>query len=228
MVLDKPTGIHTHPTDLSPDEISLIELAELALGYRLFPVHRLDRATSGVLIFTRRPETVTILQRAWNAGQVTKLYQALLRGWVPSQRVEIPLEGPMGGNPAQAVTDFRSLRCFCIPKPYGIYTEIRLTFADVLPLTGRWHQIRLHARKIRHPVVGDTKHGDNKLNQAMQEVLGKRRLWLHARRVEIAHPISGEPLVLESQQDLERELSVLDPYRVECPSYPPPPSAPPE
>lgn len=212
MVAEKPPGFHTHPTDLARHEVSFQEALEERLGVRLFTLHRLDRATSGLVLFARTPEAARFLQREFAQSRVEKTYLALLRGWVDAQTVRRPVWDDSRGKGYDAESHFEPLRRYRLPIPLAPYPEIRLTLVEVHPRTGRRHQIRLHARGIRHPIVGDTKHGDLKLNRAVAAALGISRLWLHARSLRFVHPLTLKPLALDSPRGLEEELERLRPY----------------
>jgi tRNA pseudouridine65 synthase len=214
LVVEKPTGIHTHNTHLSHLELSFQQFVESEVGERLFTVHRLDRATSGILIFARTREAARLLQEMFATGRVKKTYLALVRGWLPSQEIEKTIWDANKKKYLQARTVFEGLSYFRLPLAYGMYPEIRLSLVRVLPQTGRWHQIRLHAHALSHPIIGDAKHGDNKLNRMLQSVLGVHRLWLHAQALDFIHPITHQEVHLESTQGFEEWLNRLKPFQI--------------
>jgi tRNA pseudouridine65 synthase len=192
VVINKPPGLLVHPTALDAHEqrSALVCLRE-QLGIPLWTVHRLDKATSGVLMFARSVEAARALGAAFEAGQVHKRYLALVRGW-PAEAGEIDHalardpELPSAGQPRlAALTRYRRLRCHEWPFTDGRHPTSRFAVLDIEPLTGRRHQIRRHFKHIAHPLVGDSTHGKGPLNRQLAAWLGVQRLWLHARWLEV-------------------------------------------
>jgi tRNA pseudouridine65 synthase len=191
VAVDKPAGLLVHPSRLDAhEERTALQLLETQLGERLFPLHRLDKGTSGVLLFARTAEAARHWGMAFARGTVAKRYLALVRGWPPeSGRIEYPLardpELPSAGQPRMAaVTQFCRLACFDWPFSVdGRHPSSRYALVDVNPLTGRRHQIRRHFKHIGHPLVGDATHGKGAHNRAVGALLGTQRLWLHALSV---------------------------------------------
>ena len=193
VAIDKPAGLLVHPSSLDAhEERTAVDLLQRQLGERAFPLHRIDKATSGVLVFARHAQAASRWGRVFEAGAVRKHYVALVRGW-PHEAGEIvhPLardpELPSAGQPrVEAVTRYRRLRAFDWPFAVdGRHPTSRYALVEIEPLTGRRHQIRRHFKHIAHPLVGDTTHGKGAHNRAVAQWLGTSRLWLHARRVEL-------------------------------------------
>ncbi|WP_427913140.1 pseudouridine synthase [Ramlibacter sp. MMS24-I3-19] len=193
VAIDKPPGLLVHPTGLDAHAgQSALELLRDQLGERLHPLHRLDKGTSGVLLFARTPQAARHWGLAFEAAEVRKRYVALVRGW-PQQEGEIDYalardpELPSAGQPrVQAVTRYRRLACFEWPFSVdGRHPASRYALMEVVPLTGRRHQIRRHFKHIAHPLVGDTTHGKGAHNRAVAHWLGVQRLWLHASAIEL-------------------------------------------
>jgi tRNA pseudouridine65 synthase len=193
VAVDKPAGLLVHPSALDAhEERTALDLLQRQLGERLFPLHRLDKATSGVLLFARTVQAARERGRAFEDGAVAKRYLALVRGWPPAAgEIDYPLardpELPSAGQPrVPAVTRFRRLQGF--DWPFGVdgrHPTSRYALVEAEPLTGRRHQIRRHFKHIAHPLVGDTTHGKGAHNRAVAAWLGVSRLWLHAARVEL-------------------------------------------
>ncbi len=188
----KPAGLLVHPSRLDAHEDrTAVQLLAEQLGGRVLPLHRLDKATSGVLLFARTAEAARRWGPAFEAGQVAKRYLALVRGWPPEQgEIAHPLardpERPSAGQPrVEAVTRFTRLNCFEWPFGDGRHPTSRYALVEVEPLTGRRHQIRRHFKHIAHPLVGDTTHGKGAHNRAVAQWLGCSRLWLHAVSLEL-------------------------------------------
>ena len=207
VAIDKPAGLLVHRTQLAAheDEAALQRLRD-QLGRPVWPVHRLDRGTSGVLLFALSPEVASLLGAMFEQGRMHKRYLALVRGWPGADAglVDHPLardpEKPSAGQPLlQAQTRWRLLRRLAWPfstDPRFATTRVALLEAE--PLQGRRHQIRRHLKHIAHPILGDATHGKGPLNRAVAAHLGTQRLWLHAERLELTHPVSGAALRLQA------------------------------
>lgn len=193
VAIDKPAGLLVHPSALDAhEERSALKLLRDQLGERLWPLHRLDKATSGVLLFARSAEVARHWGLAFEGGQVRKSYLALVRGW-PDEAGEIaqtlardPELPSAGQQRLPALTRYRRLACFEWPFSVdGRHPASRYALVEAEPLTGRRHQIRRHFKHIAHPLVGDTTHGKGAHNRAVAAWLGVNRLWLHAGSVEL-------------------------------------------
>jgi len=193
VAIDKPAGLLVHPSALDAhEERSALKLLRDQLGERLWPLHRLDKATSGVLVFARNAEAARQWGLAFEQGRVDKRYLALVRGWpAASGEVDQALardpELPSAGQARlPAVTRYERLACFEWPFSIdGRHATSRYALMAVAPLTGRRHQIRRHFKHIAHPLVGDSTHGKGPHNRAVAQWLGISRLWLHAERLEL-------------------------------------------
>lgn len=185
LVVDKPSGLLVH-RGWDNDRVVALTLARAIAGKHVYPVHRLDRATSGVLVFTLDSETAAIVHGAFERGEVRKRYVALVRGVPPEQIVvDHPVPRSEKGERVPAVTEVRRLH---VLEGYAV--------VEARPRTGRLHQIRRHLRHLAHPIIGDVTYGDGKHNRAFRTRYGLHRLALHASELELAHPVTGERLVL--------------------------------
>jgi tRNA pseudouridine65 synthase len=193
VAIDKPAGLLVHPSALDAhEETTALRLLEDQLGEKLFPLHRLDKATSGVLLFARSRDVAREWGQAFEAGTVAKRYRALVRGWPPAsgeidQSLARDPELPSAGQARlPALTRFERLACFEWPfQVDGRHASSRYALVQVEPLSGRRHQIRRHFKHIAHPLVGDTTHGKGAHNRAVAAWLGVPRLWLHAEAIEL-------------------------------------------
>lgn len=192
VAIDKPAGLLVHPSALDRhEEHSALKLLRDQLGARLWPLHRLDKSTSGALLFARSQQAAQRWGPLFEQGLVRKRYLALVRGWPPERgEIDYPLardpELPSRGQPRlPALTRFARLACFEWPFPDGRHRTSRYALVEVQPLSGRRHQIRRHFKHIAHPLVGDTTHGKGAHNRAVAAWLGTQRLWLHAASVEL-------------------------------------------
>ena len=192
VAIAKPAGLLVHPSALDAhEERTALKLLRDQLGSWVWPLHRLDKGTSGVLLFARQPAAAREWGLAFEQGRVGRQYLALVRGWPDTQgEIDYPLardpELPSAGQPRlPAVTRWRRLACFEWPFGDGRHATSRYALVEVEPLTGRRHQIRRHFKHLAHPLVGDTTHGKSAHNRAVAGWLGTSRLWLHAHACEL-------------------------------------------
>ena len=210
VAIDKPPGLLVHASSLDAHEAhNALDQLRAQLGVPLWTVHRLDKATSGVLLFARHVEAARALGAAFESGQIRKRYLALVRGWpAESGEIDQPLardpELPSAGQPRlPALTRYRRLACHEWPFPDGRHATSRYALVEVEPLTGRRHQIRRHFKHIAHPLVGDSTHGKGAHNRAVAQWLGVARLWLHASRLEVPAFDRRAAVVIEAAPGVE-------------------------
>jgi tRNA pseudouridine65 synthase len=208
VAVDKPPGLLVHPSALDAHEsLTALSLLRAQLGTPLWTVHRLDKGTSGVLVFARNVTMARLLGAAFEAGAVRKHYRALVRGWPPdSGEIDHPLardpERPSTGQPrVAAVTRFQRLQCIEWPFSDGRHPTSRYAVLDLEPLNGRRHQIRRHLKHVAHPIVGDSTHGKGAHNRAVAGWLGMDRLWLHALRLHLPALGARPPTTIEAPVD---------------------------
>lgn len=209
VALAKPSGLVVHRSQRAPERDTCQRLLRDQLGRRVWPVHRLDRGTSGVLLFALDALTARALAVAFAERRVRKTYLAITRGYAPEagevDHALTPTEG--AGVAAPAVTRFSCLARVELPHAVGRYASARYSLVRAEPLTGREHQVRRHLRHVAHPIVGDVTWGDSRHNRFFRERFGLRRLLLHALRLELCHPHDGRALVLRAP--LPQELRAL-------------------
>lgn len=201
VAVHKPSGISVHRGWDRQGPFAL-QLTRDQTGRRVYPVHRLDRPTSGVLLFAFSGEVAAAVQEQLKAGEVVKRYLALVRG-IPGERgtVDHPLtRSGQAKEKVPAVTDYCRL---------GIFRRYSLLLAR--PRTGRLHQIRRHMKHISCPLIGDVRYGKGEHNRWFREHFGLHRLALHALSLELRHPFTGEPLRpwAPPDADLEEPLSAM-------------------
>jgi tRNA pseudouridine65 synthase len=191
VVIVKPPGYHVHQPEEARHrvtrEIVVLTLLRRQIEQKLFPIHRLDVATEGVLAMALNSPTAGRLQREFQEGRVKKIYHAVVRGWVEDAgEFDFPLERDSNQSLADARTRYRCLgRTEC---PFAIgkrFSTARFSLVEVEPLTGRWHQIRRHFSRSNHPIVGDREHGDSHHNKYFRHQLGLDGLWLRASLLEL-------------------------------------------
>lgn len=205
VIVQKPVGILMHRTKMSEDKISLMQLLRDQLGYWVYTVHRLDRATSGIVLFGKNQTSANELSALFRKQSIDKKYLAILRGWVPDKGViDYNLSDQETGRivPQQAVTHYLCLGRSVIDAAIGLrYPTARFSLVSVVPLTGRRHQIRKHFAHLRHPVIGDKRHGDVKQNKYFSEEFGLNRMFLHALELSFNHPFFEKELKIHCPPD---------------------------
>ncbi len=186
IAINKPAGYHVHPPEYRPEKVPrhkiILHQLRDQVGQRLHPLHRLDVATSGVLVFALNPEAASGLGGKFQRQEIDKTYWAVIRGYVPDEGViDRELESDSSGLMVPASTRFRTLQRLEIPEAVGLkHSSARYSWVQVKPETGRFHQIRRHMNRISHPVIGDSDHGDSRHNRFFREKLGISGLCLRA------------------------------------------------
>lgn len=202
----KPPGLLMHRTRISEDTVFVVQLLRDQLGQRVYPVHRLDRATSGVLIFGKNAEAAGRLGEQVMDKSVDKKYLVVVRGWTPeSGTIDYALDDPDSGRGRlDAVTHFTRLGTSEIEAPIGLrYKTARFSLVEAQLETGRRHQIRKHFAHLNYPVIGDKRHGDVKQNTYFREVFAMKRMLLHATELAFQHPYTGEQIFIQAPVDEE-------------------------
>lgn len=214
IAVNKPAGllVHRSPLERYADE-TVLQILQEQTGLKGYPAHRLDRPTSGVLLFALDPTTARLLGELIAQQRLEKTYHAIVRGWLAEAgEIDYPLtylpdkmadrnrqrEKP----PQEALTRYRCLVRSELPfASDGKHPTSRYSLAELRPLQGRKHQLRRHLKHIFHPIIGDTTHGDNRQNRVLGERHGALRLMLHASRLQLPHPHTGAPLDLHAPFD---------------------------
>jgi tRNA pseudouridine65 synthase len=203
-VINKPPGVLMHRTRISEDTVFVVQLLRDQLGHRIYPVHRLDRATSGALIVGKTAEAAGALGEQFMDKSVEKKYFAVVRGWTQEAgTIDYALDDPDSGRGRlPAVTHYKLMGCSEINAAIGLrYKTARFSLVEATLETGRRHQIRKHFAHIFHPVIGDKRHGDVKQNTYFREVFGLTRMLLHASELAFRHPVSGETIRVQAPVD---------------------------
>ena len=206
-IVNKPSGWLVHRTPLDKGETRFVlQTLRDQIGQHVWPVHRLDKGTSGVLVFALSAEVARTLGQAFESGEgLHKQYRAIVRGWpLPQGLIDHPLKRMPDDmrsereeiQPAQ--TRYETLRRGELPIAQGEFPSLRWAEVALQPLTGRRHQLRRHMKHIAHPIIGDATHGKGPLNRAVAEFLGQQRLWLHAAALSLKHPVTGAALDIRS------------------------------
>jgi tRNA pseudouridine65 synthase len=220
VAINKPAGllVHRTPLDFGVRTSALQQLRD-QLQARVYPAHRLDRATSGVLLFALDAVAHERLSTAFEYGGVAKRYLAIVRGWpadtltidYPLRRLSDDGEALAGETAQQAVTALRTLARVELPVPIDRYPAARYALVELRPATGRRHQLRRHLKHANHPIVGDTTYGKGTHNRLFRERFASSRMLLHASRLEFSQPTSGQPVTIEAplQPDFATVVAAL-------------------
>jgi tRNA pseudouridine65 synthase len=204
VAIDKPAGFHVHqpefPRRRVAQEITCLPNLRRQINEYLYPVHRIDVATEGVLVFALNKPSASGLCRQFQEGTVKKTYFAIVRGWTLDEGViDTPLALDSTGDFVPAVTRYRTHARAELPNAVGKkHASARYSLVEAMPESGRFHQIRRHMAGISHPVVGDTSHGDSYHNRFFRTELEAPGLWLKAREIEFQNPQSGEAVRVRS------------------------------
>jgi tRNA pseudouridine65 synthase len=206
VAVNKPFGLLVHRSEIDRRETRFaLQLVRDQLGQWVYPVHRLDRPTSGVLLLGLNPEAARCLGEAFAAGAVEKTYLAVVRGVTPEEGIiDYPLTEELDRcsdrlarsdkAPQPAVTAYRRLATVELPCPVGRYATSRYSLIEARPHTGRKHQLRRHFKHLFHPLIGDTKHGEGRHNRFFRDTYDCRRLLLAAVEITLPHPVTSQPL----------------------------------
>ena len=194
VAVDKPTDLFVHQTNLDRrDRDSVTDRLRNQLEQTVYPLHRLDRPTSGCLLFGRHKECVRAMSYLFTQRQIEKSYTALVRGHLdPTGCVDYPLSRKNRSQKQPAITGWRVRQLGEVDHAIPPHKSARYSLVELFPHTGRWHQLRRHCAHIRHPIIGDTSHGDARHNRLFRTLLSERRLMLHASSLHFEHPLKED------------------------------------
>lgn len=212
VALDKPPDWAVHRSRRITDARVCMGVLRNLLDRRVHPLHRIDRKTSGVVLFALDADTARAMAARFARREIGKAYLAIARGWFSGAvRLDAPLAPEKGADPVPAETDVVPLDTVELPHAVGPHATARYSLLAVFPATGRRHQIRRHLKRAGHPVVGDAVHGDGRHNRFLRGRLGTRRMALHAWAVDFCHPATGERIEITAppRGDLARMIEGL-------------------
>ncbi len=210
IAVHKPSGLLVHRTFLDRHETRFaVQILRDQIGQHVHPVHRLDRGTSGVLLFALDKDVCREAAAQFEKQQVEKTYLAIVRGH--------PDEGGIIDHPLtrqfddyefraanataaaqEAITRYRRLAVAELPHAVDRYPTSRYALVELMPQTGRRHQIRRHLKHIAHPIVGDATYGKGRHNRLFQDLFNCHRLLLACLEMRLNHPVSGIALTLRA------------------------------
>ncbi len=214
VAINKPSGLLVHRSNIDRHETRFaVQLLRDQIGQRVYPMHRLDKGTSGLLLFALDADSARRVAAQFVRGEVQKRYLAVVRGW-PAETgvIDHPLsrrfddygrklgaERPAMALPA--VTGYRRLDCFELPEAVDRYPTSRYALLSLSPRTGRQHQLRRHMKHIAHPIIGDATWGKGIHNRFFQQRFDCQRLLLAATQIDLLHPRDGSPLSIAAAPD---------------------------
>lgn len=212
VAINKPHGIAVHRSGyVGSDTVYAVQELRNQIGQKVFPCHRLDKKTSGVLLFALNSEMNSLMQKLFRENQVKKKYFAIVRGYTDdSGTIDYPLTNEKG-KIQDAVTAYKTLSQSEIDIPSGKFNTSRYSMVEVYPQTGRMHQIRKHFAHIYHPIIGDRPHGCNKQNKLFKERFNMITMMLHASELSFFHPYSREEIIIKAnlQEEFVRTKEIL-------------------
>lgn len=209
VIVNKPTGLLVHRSPIAADASEFaIQVLRDQIGQKVFPVHRLDRKTSGLLVFALNEEVNKLMQVAFMNRAIEKKYLAIVRGFVAENgTIDYALTNE-AGKVQDARTHFRLLQHFEIEIPNGKFSTARYSLVEVEPETGRMHQIRKHFAHIFHPIIGDRPHGCNKQNKLFLEKWGMNSMLLHASELTFKHPLTNQEMTFKAPLPADFNLTI--------------------
>lgn len=200
VAVNKPAGLLVHRTKIAEEDTDfLLQKVRDQINKHLYPIHRLDRPTSGVVLFALTSESANRFSSMIQSNDIEKIYLALVRGWLAEH---IDLNHPVKnekGNSKDAQTLFECVEKIELTVPSGRYETTRYSCLRCIPKSGRWHQIRQHLAHLRHYIINDRVHGDGKCNRFFSEYFGTRNMFLHASELRFKHPYSGTDVCIQAQ-----------------------------
>ena len=213
VAINKPSGLLVHKSPIDKHETQFaLQLVRDQIGQYVYPIHRLDKPTSGVLLFALNAQMAQTMSLLFRSSKVHKEYIAVVRGFTEDESlIDYPLKQMLDTKEQkkkgitkevqEAQTAYERLATVELPFPVSRYPVARYSLVKLFPKTGRKHQLRRHMKHIFHPIVGDTKHGRGEHNTLFREKYECHRLLLHSNRVSFNHPIRKEKLVIDATLD---------------------------
>ena len=211
--INKPPNIAVHKSKVvGNQDVFVLQLLRNQVGYKVYPIHRLDSKTSGVLLFAKSSQDVANFQQLFYTKNIKKDYLAIVRGFFPEkQTLDYGLKTE-DGKIQEAITSFSLINKYELPIPFGKHSSSRYSLISCAPLTGRTHQIRRHLAHLNHPIIGDRPHGCNKQNKLFKERWDMYSMLLHAKSVSFIHPITNQKMHIEAKVsgEFKRMLDMLN------------------
>ncbi|SDW90998.1 tRNA pseudouridine synthase C [Lutibacter oricola] len=202
IIVNKPNNVLIHNSYYARNikDDTLLDLLEKQLNHSFYPIHRLDRKTSGVLALAKKKEDVAVFQQLFNSNTIQKTYLGIVRGFAKeSQLIDSPVKNPDTKVYKDAETICNCLFSVELPIAVHPYKNSRYSLVELKPTTGRMHQLRIHMNKISHPLVGDYKYGDRFHNRMFETEFNCHNLFLHAQSLSFTHPKSYKTITITAK-----------------------------
>lgn len=224
VAIHKPAGLLVHRSPIDRHETQFaVQMTRDAIGQKVYPLHRLDKPTSGLLLFALDSETARLMGEQFMDHSIQKTYRAICRGWTETEgNIDHPLlykKDKMADKfkqtpevPQEARTNYKTLATTTVEHTIGKYPQQRYSYIELQPETGRKHQIRRHLNHISHPIIGDVRYGDRHHNHFFHNRFGQHRLYLAATRLEFIHPQREEKVDIKAplETSFQQTLNALD------------------
>jgi len=212
VAINKPHGLLVHRSHIAADTSEFaVQILRDQIGQKVHPVHRLDRKTSGVLLFALNDQINSQMQVQFSEGKVKKLYHAIVRGFTPdTMEIDYPLKRDDGAV-QDAFTAFYTIQQTEVAVPFGKHATSRYSLIGLRPTTGRMHQLRKHMAHVFHPIIGDRPHGCNKQNKFFLEHFQMNSMLLHASELSFFHPVLQNEVFISAdyQPEFKRMIKSL-------------------
>jgi len=211
VAINKPHGLLVHPTKLAMDaDTSVLQILRDQLGQLVYPVHRLDRKTSGVLIMALTKEMQSKMNVLFSERKISKDYKAIVRGYIDKEgTIDYAIKNDKE-KIKDAVTTYELAAHYEIDLPFGKFKTSRYSEVILKPETGRYHQLRMHMSHIFHPIIGDRPHGCNKQNRLFKERFNMTSMLLHAQR--LSFKLENQQIEIEADcsEEYNRVKQILE------------------
>jgi len=199
VAVNKPNNFIIHESHYSRNirETTLLQFIEQQMGYPVYPAHRLDRKTSGIIILLKDKQYVQQFQELFITKNIQKTYYAIVRGFSPDAgTIDTPVKNDDTGIYKEALTHYKTIQNIELQIPVQPFDSSRYSLVQLMPQTGRMHQLRKHLNKISYPIVGDYKYGDRFHNRMYENQFNCIYMFLHAHQLDFTHPITNKKLQL--------------------------------
>ncbi len=210
VIINKPHNLLVHRSPIAAEEsIFALQLLRNQLGCWVSPCHRIDRKTSGILIFALSQDADKAMKKQFESQQVHKKYWALVRGFLPENGMTDRPLAKENGTLQEAVTHFKCIAQVELEIAVSRYPTSRYSLAEVIPETGRMHQIRRHFAQLRHYLIGDKTYGECKHNKMFEQRFGLNTMLLHAKEIAFIHPFTHKAMLIQAplQEEFRSILS---------------------
>lgn len=213
VAINKPHGLLVHRSKYA-DEAKVFAVQELRnqIGKHVWPCHRLDRKTAGVLLFALNEESNSLMQQEFASNKIEKTYKAIVRGYTPPTGIINYALSNDKGKVQEALTHYKTLKHAELNVPLGKFKTSRYSLVEVYPKSGRLHQIRKHFTHIYHPIIADRPHGCNKQNKLFKEKWEMDTMMLHAKELVFTHPILNKRVIIKAplHAEFQRMIKLME------------------